>query len=101
MTANLQITVDETNETLWIPKQALLFGKSHADRQSSVSSGDSPTVWVLDAESKPSPVRVRVGKSDDVMTQVLSDALAEGQHVIIGAAAPATMAGPFGLRWRW
>ncbi|HZK78433.1 MAG TPA: hypothetical protein VFC35_05945, partial [Gemmatimonadaceae bacterium] len=52
------------------------------------------TIWILDANKKLKPVRVRIGLSDGQRTQVTGEGLAVGMQVVIGessagASAPA------------
>jgi HlyD family secretion protein len=92
MTAQLRITVSDTDDVLKIPSQALRFrpngvaeGSSHRT-PGKAASETSATVWVIDRDGQPSPVAVKLGPSDDNGTALLEAPLAEGQRVIIGTA---------------
>jgi HlyD family secretion protein len=57
-------------------------GKS-ADGTAPKEKGERGTVWVQDGKYV-RPIRVRVFRSDGVMTEIQSDALPEGKEVVIG-----------------
>jgi HlyD family secretion protein len=92
MTAQLRITVSDTDDVLKIPSQALRFrpngvaaGSSHPTPGKAASETPA-TVWVIDRDGQPSPVAVKLGPSDDNGTALIEGPLAEGQRVIIGTA---------------
>jgi HlyD family secretion protein len=101
MTAELQVIVRDTGETLKIPNQALRFRPSGAETASghpSISPGASSTVWVVGGDGQPNPIPVRLGISDDNGTELREGTLEEGQQVIIGIANSQTRNGYFGIR---
>ncbi len=59
-------------------------------------------VWILNAESKPSPVEITTGISDGSFTEVISGNLREGQEIIIeakgGNTKASTATAPPGMR---
>jgi HlyD family secretion protein len=99
MTANLRILIDETNDTLKIPNQALRFRpEGEEPTTANAGSGTGPTVWVVGPHQRPSPVPVTIGRSDDIGTELQSGELVEGQQVIVGIATAGAGAGPFEIR---
>jgi HlyD family secretion protein len=103
MTARLRIVVDEAKDVLKIPFQALRFRTAATTMQSGTREPDahSGTVWVIGDKGSPLPVRVALGKSDDVGIELVSGGLSEGDRVIVGAAPMADRTGLFALRWRF
>jgi len=105
MTAQLRIAVDETDDVLKIPNQALRFRPSgvspalgRPDANQNASSNTSAMVWLVGDDGRPKPVAVKVGASDDTSTALLGGSLNQGQHVITGVANSQTSKGYFGLR---
>jgi HlyD family secretion protein len=99
MTATMRIEVSDSGVVLKVPLQALRF---HPRARSATiaqpaSTGDRGTVWVLGPARKPEPVSITLGTSDAGGAEVVAGALAEGQQVIVGVAAPLAGSG-FGLR---
>jgi HlyD family secretion protein len=110
MTATAIITVRRIDDTLVVPNAALRFSPRARDTRRSDGGGitgalipriptgsmqlASPTrgkqrmVWVLDETNESRPVKVVVGATDGVSTQVLSGDLAEGAQVITEEADP-------------
>lgn len=117
MTATADIITAEKKNALLVPNAALRFNPDAAargasggqrgglagvmaptpprrgnrgggDRSVTIGRGSSQTVYVLDAEGKPQPVRVVVGDSNGSQTEILSGDLKEGTRVITGQLAP-------------
>jgi HlyD family secretion protein len=102
MTANVSIVVAQKDQTLKVPTAALRFmpPKSERDRHevdgqavsvverhSTAKSNEElrqKTVWKLMEDGSLAPVPVQIGISDGVATEMLSEALAEGELVIVG-----------------
>jgi HlyD family secretion protein len=102
MTANVSIVVAQKDQTLKVPNAALRFmpPKSERDRHevdgqavsvverhSTAKSNEElrqKTVWKLMEDGSLAPVPVQIGISDGVATEMLSEALAEGELVIVG-----------------
>ena len=61
-------------------------------RRTGSGAGGFGTVWILDANKKLKPIRVRVGLSDGQRTQVTGQGLAAGMQVVIGESSPTTAA---------
>jgi HlyD family secretion protein len=99
MTASLRIVVDEDEDVLKIPNQALRFRPKGEHQAAQGSGSGTATVWVIGADGRASPVPVAVGQSDNNGTELRSGALSEGQAVIVGTATASAGAGPLGIRW--
>ena len=107
MTALVQIVVRETDEVLTLPNAALRFrpreresaGQAVKDAVSEDSSAAEPDVWVLGDDGEPRPVRVRLGLSDETVTEVVEGPLQEGQNVVVGTVPEEGKRRLFGLRW--
>lgn len=110
MTATVSILVAHQQNVLKIPKAALRFqprlteqereeiGRYWRERQQAsardgaVATSDGqgrrwqsmPKVWVLTPEGFPRPVAVHLGISDDQYTELVGDAVHEGQELIVG-----------------
>lgn len=104
MTATATISVTVVDDTLQVPNSALRFDPPQTGETSSSRGGggligmimprrsssaprsggnsDAPTVWIL-RDGVATEVPVTTGESDGRMTAVQSDALAEGDEVII------------------
>lgn len=96
MTSNVKILTDVRRSVLMIPNSALRFRppQENAKRTVPRTTPGRPagpaalqTVWVLDSDKKPQPVRVKLGISDAVHTEVASGDLHEGQPVIVAAVS--------------
>ena len=87
MTARMQIVVEET-KALKIPNAALRF-RPNAGAPGGKQSAGSATVWVVDNAGNALPVPVKIGKSDESGTQLLSGNLSDGDRVIVGRAETA------------
>jgi HlyD family secretion protein len=97
MTANVNITVAQSGETLLVPNGALRFtppgqaSTSLPDVAGGRNGGDTGRVWVLE-NGKPVAQDVKLGRTDGRSTQVLSGALKPADRVITDVAvnAPGT-----------
>lgn len=105
MTAQLRITVSDTEDILKIPSQALRFRPKNAGPapgppggSQGISPNASATVWLVGERGQPHPVAVTTGASDDTGAALLEGALSEGQQVIIGVATSQNQGGYFGIR---
>ena len=89
MTAANRIVIDERNDVLRVPSQALRYAPATAGatRRSGKSTGTTrPTpqarVWVL-RDGKPVRVAVTAGLDDDTYTEIVKGELKPGDQVII------------------
>jgi len=98
MTANLRILINETDQILKIPNEALRFRPAGTEAVAPERSYGSATVWVIGPDRRPSGVPITVGRSHDNGTELLSGDLSEGQQVIVGIATVGEGRGPFGIR---
>ena len=105
MTAQLRITVSDTQDVLKIPSQALRFRPKDAGPapnrpagSQGISPNGSATVWLVGEQGRPNPIAVKTGASDDTGAALLEGALSEGQQVIIGVANSKSQGGYFGIR---
>jgi HlyD family secretion protein len=116
MTANVTILVDRREDVLKAPAAALRFrpagdersgrarkpdgaaAAGEEDRASASSerrdgpragTAHGPTIWILGDAGEPRPVRVEVGISDGMFTQIVSNQLEEGDSVIVSATGTA------------
>ena len=108
MTANLHFLVGEHSNVLMVPNAALrwrpqrqyvapnsLDEYDRTTRRKSSSTGDGRAaererqnahyVWVLAEENHVRPIKVRVGLTDGNMTEIITNEVAEGDTVVIGA----------------
>jgi HlyD family secretion protein len=109
MTAYVNIVVAEKHDVVLVPNAALRFRpkdieqkKSGGKRNKKDGEGFGATVYVL-ANGKPEPVRIRVGISDNKLTELLAGELKAGDSVIVedtqeNAAATQGAAGNMRLR---
>jgi HlyD family secretion protein len=97
MTANVKVLVDQRAEALKVSNAAIRFRPPDAPADTAQRSGggfkkratdrqQQQTVWVLGDHGKPQAVRVNLGITDGVNTEVISG-LNEGQQVIIGTVS--------------
>lgn len=109
LTANLQFEVAEKTEAVLVPNAALRWlpkadqiapdakaefmrGKRQKDNANAKDkgkaeekgAGEAATVWIVDAGGYVRPIRIRIGYSDGVNTEVLSGDLREGMEVVTG-----------------
>ncbi len=96
MTANVTILLAEAKNALLVPEAALRFKpvpvkKSRGRKKSAhavqsrlpLDANVEQTVWRLDGEGNPVPVKVRVGIQGSEMVQVLSDDLKPDDRLVI------------------
>jgi HlyD family secretion protein len=103
MTAVAQVVVDEAVDVVKIPNAALRFTlpnggnaiRSGAQAASAPAPGQA-TVWVP-GEGAPTPVPVRLGRSNAIATEILAGQLDPGQRVIVGMAPTPTGSSFFSL----
>jgi HlyD family secretion protein len=103
MTAVAQIITSKLDGVLKVPNAALRF--TPPDGPEGAAGGEVPadeglagnpgTVWVLDADGRPSAVRIGTGTGDATATELVSGPLEEGQPVIVAHRTAA----PGGLRF--
>ena len=112
MTANIRVVTDQRESALRVPNAALRFrppgveadrplpggnpagGQVPGTRQTpgaggraAAASAQTGRLWILSPEGKPTVIRVQLGISDGQSTEVLSDAIKEGERVIVGAGS--------------
>lgn len=88
MTATAQIITGVLANVLIIPNAALRFTPPKSTEEKTEASQETTktnekSVWIL-KEKKPSPISVKVGKSDGISTAITSSHLKSGDRVIIG-----------------
>jgi HlyD family secretion protein len=106
MTAVAQIVVDEAADVLKIPNAALRFtppGHAGNVARSGAKAAPAPapgqaTVWIPGEGGAPTPVPVRLGRSNASATEILAGQLGPGQRVIVGTAAEPAGRSFFGIR---
>jgi HlyD family secretion protein len=89
MTANVNIIVSDRNSALKIPNGALRLRLSD-DKGMSPLTGSS-WVWVMNDSGQPKRIPVVSGVSDGIDSEIVSGELKQGQKVIIGIAALASL----------
>lgn len=97
MTANVKVLTNEADNVLKVPNAALRFRPAEAKpaatkgatlvrAASRRGTGDgSTTIWIMDSNGKPKPVKVKLGITDGNYTSVESGDLKEGDPVITGS----------------
>lgn len=109
MTANVSIVVAQRDAVLKVPNAALRFtpptsgqvdrtklaGKPTKEKGAEPSAGagrgtqaPSRTVWKQGSTGELEPIHVHMGISDGVVTEILSEELAEGTLVVVGIDRP-------------
>ncbi|AFV97892.1 MULTISPECIES: efflux RND transporter periplasmic adaptor subunit [unclassified Sulfuricurvum] len=88
MTATAQIITGVLPNVLVVPNAALRFTPPKSKEEKTESSQETKkqnekSVWIL-KEKQPSPLNVKVGKSDGISTAINSSQLKVGDRVIIG-----------------
>jgi HlyD family secretion protein len=122
MTANIRVVTEQRENALRVPNAALRFRPPGVEVDRPVPGGGNPPgaqgpgtrqnpapggraaaasaqngrIWILSAEGKPALVRVQTGISDGQSTEVLGDAIKEGQRVIVGAGTAGDQSTPAG-----
>ena len=88
MTALASIHVGEATNVLRIPNGALSFNPPSAvsgqARRSSPEPRKKDRVWVLSPQGRPVAVPVKVGLSDNILSELVTGDLGEGRLVITG-----------------
>jgi HlyD family secretion protein len=88
MIASTQIIVDQRNNVLRVPDQALQFAPSVAKGQASAApEADRSQIWVLRG-SAPVAVNVVFGLDDGKFTEIAQGELHPGDQVIVGESRP-------------
>jgi len=91
MTAIASIHVGEAKNALRVPNSALRFvpPASSGERAEAVSAGPrkKDRVWVLSPQGRTAAVSVKIGLSDNVLSELVKGDLVEGQPVITGMKA--------------
>jgi HlyD family secretion protein len=84
MTANVTAIVAEKADVLAVPNAALRFRPAGAETQQPKTSG--PTVWKIDGEQL-TPVKVKLGITDGLVSEVVSRDIQAGDKIAVPAAA--------------
>jgi HlyD family secretion protein len=110
MTASIQVVVAEAKNVLTVPNAAVRFrpppqsgmGQPAANAAAAAvsASGSPAVVWGLDADARPHPVQVALGRSDEGTTEIVEGSLRVGQRVIVGTAPAPQDDRWFGFSWR-
>ena len=104
LTANVRAVTAQRDKALLVPNAALRFAQAQAAKNGSAPPG-TPQVYILGADGRPQPAPLKIGITDNSVTEVTEGALQEGQQVIVGEspqAAASTAALPgFGARPRF
>jgi HlyD family secretion protein len=97
MTANLQVVAGRRNGILKVPNAALRFRPDQTAESTRGTTaegvnqiGVAGRVFVVAPNGQPTPVAVRLGRTDGRMTELLRGDLTEGQTVITGSTLPAS-----------
>jgi len=83
MTANVEIITAELKNILAVPNQALRFYMDDGDGTKRYADRG---IWVL-KDGRPQRIKVEIGASDDVNTQITAGGLALGDEVILSKSA--------------
>lgn len=108
MTAMARILASRQANVLMVPNAALRYAPRKADEKAAgggfsmfpgggrtteqevgLGRGSTHTIYVLDADGKPKPVRVKIGDTDGMRTIVTGAAVNSGMKVVTGELAPA------------
>jgi HlyD family secretion protein len=108
MTAVVQITTEQVANVVKIPNAALRYRLPHgqaptpepARGDASPARSKGQVVWSLGPDQSPVPVRVELGISDSLATELVSGDLVPGQLVIVGDAARDRRGSVWRLPWR-
>ncbi len=89
MTASAQIVVEQTNDVLRVPDQALRFGPTGTKTQAAGTPANGQSrIWVLRGGA-PVAVNVVAGLDDGNFTEIAQGELSPGDQVITGDNRPA------------
>ncbi len=99
MTANVKILTNKADDVLKIPNIALRFRPPDVKPDSSVRAAGrrqdtGSTVWILDQDGKPKPIKVKLGITDGNFTAIESGDLKEGERIITGSLIKNPSAAP-------
>jgi HlyD family secretion protein len=99
MTATVTAVVAEKQDVLLVPNSALRFRPDGATPAVRGPRGEGVTLWKVEGEEL-KPVRVRLGMSDGVSTEVIGKGLAEGDRIAAplqqqGSSPKKAQASPF------
>ncbi len=88
MTAHVRIVVTERKNVLRIPNTALRFkpSSSEADGEKparETKRNHNPTVYQLDQKKQPTPIKLKLGISDNFYTEVVEGELKAGAELVI------------------
>ena len=89
MTANVNIIVSDRSSALKVPNGALRLRLSDDNGMSPLTG--SSWVWVMNDSGRPRRVALVSGVSDGIDSEIVSGELKQGQKVIIGIAALASL----------
>jgi HlyD family secretion protein len=91
MTANVTAIVAEKAGVVTVPNAALRFQPANAETPRRKNGGS--TVWKIDGQQL-TPVAVKLGVSDGVVSEVVSGAIQPGDKIAVAAAAVNANSGP-------
>ena len=96
MTATTRIVIDQRDEVLRVPDQAVRY--TPGGLGAATAGGDASRVFVL-RDGAPAPVAIRIGLDDESYSEVLAGDLKPGDQVIVGerhagAVGPPAASGP-------
>lgn len=87
MTANVSFEVERRKDVLLVPNAALQWTpkktRSAPDASASPAADEAHRIWTPDGDSV-RPLKISVGVTDDVNTEISGEGLAEGMRVVIG-----------------
>lgn len=110
MTATADIIVKQADQVLSVPNAALRFSMPKPEENSTkpsllrmfmpgppghgnrptkhvtiTDSGGQETIWILDENKRPRPVRIKTGLTDGINTQIIEGKISRGTEVIVSA----------------
>jgi HlyD family secretion protein len=91
MTAATRIVIDQRNDVLRVPSQALRYVPAGSQRGSNRRAGDQGRVWVL-RDGQPVRVPVTTGLDDDTYTEIVKGELKVDDQVIVNEQRDAAKA---------
>jgi HlyD family secretion protein len=96
MTANVTAIVAEKENVLTVPNAALRFKPADVEPTPRPQArGGGPTVWKINGEEL-TPVRVKLGVTDGVVSEVITGDLQQGDRIAIPAAVSTAKPGAAG-----
>ena len=103
MTTKIAVTIEAIDDVLTVPLAALRFSPSddavNASTALEPGEGVERTVWLLDSDSRPRAVKVKVGIDDGRDAVLLGGSLSAGQRVVTGNLARPVGNSLFGIRF--